>query len=257
MYTPKIYLGTVALEINRWSTRIPTFQVSGWLPQIKAAGFQGLELWENHVLKSPGEAEKIKSSNFPVAIYNHYGLFSGTPEENEKLETAVKTITQLNAKAVKYNIGNDPALLQHYKENVQRFANALPKDCILLCECHAGTLLETDEAAEAFFKDLCPQKFALIVHPFGPPEELHAKFERFSQRITQIHSQLSNQEGNRICLEEWPERVDACLNIIKKNNFTGNFTIEFTGLTAAPGENIDALFANTIKDMTYIREFFS
>jgi len=257
MSKPKIYLGTVALEMNRWSSRIPTFLVSQWIPKIQAAGFEGLELWENHVLLNPGEAQKIKATGFPVAIYNHYSKFSSSLEDIEKREAAVKMICYLGAGAVKYNIGNDQTLLPQYRENVLRFADTLPEDCMLLCECHDGTLLETNDAIEAFFEGLCPKKFGLMVHPFGCPDILREKFARFGPRIAHMHSQLAKEDNMRMCLEAWPERVQACFGVMKEYSFAGNFTVEFTGLTAAPGENIERLFANTVKDMEYIRKSLS
>ena len=255
MQKPKIYLGTIALEKNRWSSRVPSYLVSEWLPKIKAAGFDGLELWENHVLSSPGGAEALKNSGFPIAIYNHYGTFSNSPEDIEKREKAVKMINFLGAGAVKFNVGNDPALLGEYRDNVLRMADAI--DGIMFCECHANTLLEFNDDIVAFFKDLCPEKFQLMVHPFIEPNLLDEKFEIFGSRLTHIHSQLSSDSGERICLDRWPQRVNACFDVMKKQGFTGNFTVEFTELTAAPGENIDDLFANTIRDLTFIRSAFS
>jgi len=254
MHKPNIYLGTVALEKNRWSTKIPTFLVSDWIPKFKAAGFNGLELWENHVLLSEGEAEKIKTMDFPVAVYNHYGTFTNSPNDVAMRVKAAEMTNFLGAGAVKYNIGNDPSLLDEYKSNVLKFAEEA--DCVLLCECHAGTLLEDDNAIKEFFKGLCPEKFALVVHPFDEPDVLRKKFEMFGERITHIHSQLSNPDGKRICLDGWPQRVDACLSIMKEYNFAGNFTIEFTELVATPEETIDKLFVNTIKDMQYVRNAF-
>ena len=254
MHKPHIYLGTIALEVNRWSSRIPTFLVSQWIPKIRDAGFDGLELWENHVLLSPGEAEKIKDSGFLVAIYNHYGGFTNSPEDVDRRIKAAEMINFLNAGAVKYNIGNDPAMLPVYKENVLKFAESVPAK--LLCECHGGTLLETNEQIAAFFDGLCPDKFGIMVHPFEEPDILQTKFELFTNRLTHIHSQITSSEGQRICLEEWPERVQACFDVMKANNFSGNFTVEFTGLTAAPEENINSLFTNTVKDLNYIRRYY-
>jgi len=254
MNKPKIYLGTIALEKNRWSSRIPSFLVSKWVPKIKAAGFDGLELWENHVIVSPDEAETLKESGFPVAIYNHYGTFSNSLDDVDMRKRAVKWINFMGVGAVKFNVGNDPALLNQYRNNVQRMADAI--DGVMLCECHANTLLEFNDDIVAFFKDLCPKKFQLMVHPFIEPNLLDEKFEMFGSRLTHIHSQLTSDSGERICLDRWPERVNACFDVMKKHGFAGNFTVEFTELTATPGENIDDLFANTVRDLKFIRGAF-
>ena len=45
----EIYIGTILLERNRWTRdKKPTCLVSEWIPRFKEAGFDGMELWENH-----------------------------------------------------------------------------------------------------------------------------------------------------------------------------------------------------------------
>lgn len=248
----KIYMGTIVLEMNRWSSRVPSYLVSEWIDKISAAGFEGLELWENHVLRSPGEAEKIKASGFPVAVYNTYADFTDDAEETAKRTKAAEMIHFLGADAVKYNVGNNPELLPQYKQNLLKFADALPADCVLLCECHQGTQLEHNDILAEFFDDLCPQKFALMLHPFGPPEELETRFKLFGSRIAHMHSQIL-LDDIRVRLDRFPERAQASFDIMKAHAFTGGFTIEFTELTASPGENIADLFTNAVLDMQYIR----
>ena len=91
------------------------------------------------------------------------------------------------------------------------------------------------------------------MHPFGEPSALQEKFDLFGDRIALMHSQVQNPAGERVCLEDQLEKVQDCFRIIKSHNFSGDFTIEFTGLTAMPGENMDTLFANVVKDMEYVR----
>jgi len=255
MRKPQICLGTIALETNRWSTRIPSYLVSDWIEKIQTAGFEGIELWENHVLKSDKEAEKIKESGIPVMVYNTYAGFTDSDDDKKARIKASEMINYLDAGAVKYNIGNDPKLFNEYKKNVQVFAESLPKSCALLCELHGGTLMENNNTAQVFFDGLCPQKFAIVAHPFISPEDLQTKFDYFGKRIVHIHSQLSLGDAH-VCLERRAEHVNACVNIMKDSGFTGNFTIEFTELTNSPGENIDDLFANAVKDMAYIRKLW-
>ena len=251
----KILMGTIALEVNRWGSRMPSYLVSEWIPKFRADGFDGIELWENHVLLSEGEAEKIKASGFPVGVYNTYAGFSDSDEDKAARAKAAEMINFFGAGAVKYNVGNDYDLLEVYKENVLRFAESLHKDCTLMCECHDGTVFEDNLLFREVFNELCPEKFAIVMHPFVHPMELELNFDNLCPRIAHIHSQLS-KDGKRVRLDRWPERVDACFKIMKKFGFAGGFTVEFTELTAEPGENIDDLYANAVLDYKYIKEAF-
>ena len=252
---PKILFGTIALEINRWSSRIPSYSVSDWVGRFKADGFDGLELWENHVLLHPsrdGEINKIIASGFPVSVYNTYAAFDD--ESRGQRETAAETVKRLNAGAVKYNVGADESKIGEYKRNLISFAEALPDNCKLLCECHAGTVLEDNDAAAKFFGDLPEERFGVILHPFECPNELRTKFKIFGSRIKHIHSQITDGTGSRVRLDRLSERALACLGVMKEFNFYGSFTIEFTEGTSAPSENIDGLYENAMKDMRFIRE---
>src|SRR5215469_3771374 len=138
----RVALGTIALELNRWSTKMPSYRVSEWLPKIKNVGFDGLELWENHVLKAEGELQKIKAFGMPITVYNTYAGFTDSKEDTENRTKAVQMIHELGAGAVKYNVGNDKEAFEQYRKNLIKFAENLPESCVTLCECHGGTLLE-------------------------------------------------------------------------------------------------------------------
>ena len=251
MNKTSVILGTIALEINRWSSRVPSFKVSDWIDKIRGDGFDGLELWENHVLLAEGEANRIKESGFPVVVYNSYIGFEDAARQ--KRDGAAEMIRFLGASSVKYNVGAGMDLFDEYKKNVREFADMLPDNCLLLCECHAGTILEDNETAKQFFEGLPADKFGIILHPFNDASVLQERFNIFGARIKQMHSQLVNENSERVCLASAPEYVSSCMNILKGNNFTGGFTIEFTGGTSMPGENIYCLFENAKSDLNYLK----
>ena len=250
-----IFIGTVALEVNRWSSRIPSFTVSDWIERMRDDGFDGLELWENHVMlhNSPEEEiKKILASEFPVDVYNSY---IGFEDENAfQRSKAVEMICTLKAKAVKYNVGSDIGKLAEYKSNLLEFAGNLPDGCRLLCELHDGTVLEDDAVAIDFFNDLPKKQFGIILQPFGDPELFKKKFDVFGNRISNIHSQLLNRDNARVRLDRMRTGVCDCFKVMKENGFNGDVTIEFTEGTAAPGENIEDLYKNAVLDMEFIRE---
>ena len=74
-----LYLGTAALEIYRWAPACPmeirpvSLQISEWAEKIAAAGFDGIELWEQHSL-NVSVTEKARQNRLlaPLAVYNTY-----------------------------------------------------------------------------------------------------------------------------------------------------------------------------------------
>ena len=45
----KIYIGTILLEVNRWTAgKEPSYLVSEWVERFAEAGFDGMELWQFH-----------------------------------------------------------------------------------------------------------------------------------------------------------------------------------------------------------------
>ena len=70
-----VYLATIALEKNRWTTRQPSYAVSDFLPRLRNDGFDGIELWENHFLLADAqEQRRLADSGIPL-IFNTYTRF--------------------------------------------------------------------------------------------------------------------------------------------------------------------------------------
>ena len=146
----EIYISTVALDPTRWGRRIPSFDVSAWLPRFAGDGFDGVELWEFHFLPAEkADQERLVAAASSVAIYNSYVGFAD--EDAEARAAAAEAITRLQPRAVKYNLGGDAARKDEYRRNLLAWADALPADCRLLCECHQGSILEQVADAAAFF----------------------------------------------------------------------------------------------------------
>ena len=67
MNTLPIYISSVLLEKNRWGTRVPSLKVSDWSQRMFDAGFDGIELWENHLLLADAaEREAVLAGPMPV-----------------------------------------------------------------------------------------------------------------------------------------------------------------------------------------------
>lgn len=251
----KIFIGTIALEKNRWVPQnVPACTISDWLPRFAAAGFDGMELWEKHVMdREESESLRIKTGPLPVGVFNTYCNFL---EEGEAArETVAGLIKKFNAPAVKYNIGNDPALEPVYRRNLLNWASMLPPDCRLLCECHPGTILEQPKAAAAFFEDIDRGRFGIIIHPlFGSLELLKQWFELFNNRIRHVHLQLRDRQGQFIRLNQNPALCEERFRFLRQAGYDGSFTIEFTAGVRGH-ENPDQIWDAVLEDLHFLRRY--
>lgn len=254
----KIYIGTILLELNRWGNpKTPTYRVSEWTERFREAGFDGMELWEYHAtLCSEAERKALEASSFPVAVYNSYGDFDDGSEDDRR--GAAEMVRALGAGGVKYNVGKDPALRDEYLRNLRAWAEALPEDCRLLCECHGGTIIEEPEAAAKFFGELEDGRYQIVVHCFMPElDRLRAWFRAFGPAITLAHVQLGAGGGRRDRLDNQPEHVREALRVMRGEGFQGAFTLEFTQGTREPGENVADLWEAALADLHFLKENLS
>lgn len=248
----KIFLGTILLEKNRWTSRIPSYRVSEWYERIVQDGFDGIELWENHFLKADAEEKSaLISKAAPVAVFNTYDEFTDETKEY-RLQTAA-AINDLKAKAVKFNFGNDRSRIDEYVKNLVEWAALLPPDCRLLCECHPHTVMEHRDIATEVFNRLGDERYQAIIHVFESPESINPWFEALGSRIVHAHVRMT-QDSAYLKLRKKPDKVKEGLDCMFRNGFNGTFTIEFTEGVRTPDENIDDLYACALDDMKFLRE---
>lgn len=237
-----IYLASVLLEKNRWSSRTPSFKVSDWMPRIAEAGFDGIELWENHLLKADvAEREAVRNGPLSVAILNTYCNFDNDGAEARAASAEMARF--LNVSGIKFNFGNDKAQERTYIKNLQVWRDELPTGCRLLCECHPGTILEDPDNA---VKILAPLRgeVEIIVHAFGNDDGrgLRNWLETFGSAVTHVHAVLKNKQ-------EAPERIA----LLQEYGFSGTWTIEFCE-GVWKGAEMDQLLATAAEDMKYLRK---
>ncbi|MDX1682437.1 MAG: TIM barrel protein [Phycisphaeraceae bacterium] len=248
-----VYLATVGLDRNRWGSREPSFAVSEWLSRWQEDGFDGVELWEYHYCDvEDSEREQLVDGAYMIPLYNTYTGFSDSEEDTAGRASAVAAVEALRATGIKYNLGRDESLMETYRRNLLAWSEAMPDTCRLLCECHAGTVLEELETATAFFADLDPDRFGVIAHLNGDAEGLDRWFEAWGDRLAHLH--LQHRNGSPApSTPEGAERMTACVQVLKDHGFDGSAAIEFTrGI--GPDEQIKTLYANTVNDMNAYRE---
>ncbi len=251
MTRPKTYLASVCLERNRWGSRVPSFRVSDWLSRVVADGFAGVELWENHYFSvDVDEQSRLRDSRSAIAVFNTYAGFTDKPADAEQRNRVADAIKQLNAPALKYNLGADPANLAEYRKHLLEWGGTINPDCRLLCECHPGTVLEKPDAAAAFFQDLDPIRYGVIAHINGDPIALETWISRFGTRLQHLHVQLRDPEH---ASPAGRARLKACVAVLQSHGYSGSASIEFTrGI--GKDEQIEALYAQAVADMGAYRE---
>ena len=249
----EVLIGSILLEVNRHrSGRTPTYRVSDWLERFREAGFDGVELWENHATAAPEEeVQALAASPLPMAIYNAYATFW---DGSSGLEDSTRMAERLGARAIKFNWTRDPNRTEDDLRGVDAWQRGLPAGIRALCECHPGTIAETPAQAAALFDRLGRDRFDVLVHPFSRPESLGEWLRVFGPRVTHAHIQMRDENDLPIRLDRKPQFVRDTMRLMRDAGFQGSWTFEFTEGTNRPGENIDALWEDVLLDLAFLRE---
>jgi len=249
-----IYFGTILLEKNRWTAhKEPTYKVSEWLPRLEQDGFDGIELWENHAVRTDAEElDKLAGSRLPVTVYNSYVTFEDGAEESR--EQAARMIRRLGAKAVKFNFGNEPHKLDTYIRNWKRWTELLPGDCRLLCECHPNTVMEEPSAAAEAMKAM--DRCEAIVHPFHSLGSLNEWFRYLGSSITHAHIQFRPDGQTFRRLSSDRQAVAGRLAMMKQAGYNGSYTVEFVEGTRQE-ERMEPMYSAALDDMRLVREWLA
>lgn len=249
----KHYLATVGLERNRWGSRDPSIRVSEWIDRVLKDGFDGLELWSYHYLRADeAEQERLIARQDAIAVYNSYVGFDDDSAEQRTIEA--DAIAKLGTTDVKYNLGHHTEQLAAYKRNLLAWAETLPAATRLICECHQGSAVDTVESSQAFFGDLDPEKFVILVHPLGDPQAAKPWFDAFGSRIVELHIQLRPPEADPD-VPACREGLDRSVELVKSYHLPLNIVLEFTrGIKR--DEDTEEIYANFLKDLAYFKAQF-
>lgn len=226
-----MYLATILLEPNRWKRdSAPGMQWSdGWIAELAASGFCGLELWEGHV---PSEREVVKALNdgpCPIRVFSWYGVPGDGSEEN-----LLRIVEHLDGRldGIKFNLGSDSARLDAEARAVEVLAEKLGPEIHLICECHSGTSME-DPAVAARVFDGWPPSVVAALHPFNGPAG--SWLDTLGRRIRHLHLQARE---NGAWLDPVPgiPSVDSGLALLAAHRFAGTASLEFvSGITGGLG----------------------
>lgn len=258
---PRVLLATVCLEPQRWSPgRMPSIAASQWCRRACESGFDGVELWAPHALKAGSDEGRAlrADTGCQVVVLNAYDNFEASPAARKAREETLALLKDLGVEAVKFNLGPDQGRFAEYLEELEDFLSRLPlaaggEYVKALCECHAGTVVSTPEAARNMLSALRDQGVGIIVHPFNENEQaIREWFSLCGDRI--IHAHLQSREGPLSDRREWT--LDR-LNLLKQLGYQGDFTIEFVAGTGDPDESPEIQFKRAVEDLAVLKSCLS
>lgn len=228
----QIYLGTVAIEPNRWGLAEPgghpLTRVSEWLSAIGDARFDGLELWERHARSVPtDELDALLSSEIPIKILSCYTSWD-EPDDADRTETAA-WVGRVGAQGVKFNVGSDPDSAADYTERLRRFEAEVPAGARLLCECHFGTVAEDPHVARDMFDAIADaDRLGAIVHvhPMAR-DEWSEPLGVLGDRVRHVHVQVA-EVPQSTGVDELGEILRPAAEAISATSPAATWTIEFS-----------------------------
>lgn len=244
----KIYLGTIALEPNRWSSRTPSIDVLQWMDRAAENGFDGVELWEPHYVQaSPEVQNKLYEQRAQTAVFNSYLLPEfGTEASWERLAEICR---RLDVRGLKFNFGRDETRIQEYVTVLSSVRKHFPNELAFLCECHPGTVAEQPEGARSVLSAAGLEDVGIICHPFLiGVAKLTRWLDAFGSRVQHMHVQMRDAERRIIRLRDKPEYVKRQIALLHERGYAGAWTVEFVYGTASPNDIPDALFTEACED---------
>jgi len=256
LFDGAVLLGTVALEPNRWGAispdRAPAMTSADWLAGAEAAGFDAIELWENHAaLASDDEIARIAASRLPVAIYSSYASFD-EPDDAAR-DGVAGWVGRLGCEAVKFNVGGAADQTERYIERLGRFAAKLPPSVRAICECHQGTVAEDPAVAARILEAAGPaDRMQALVHLGDDPETIDGLFDALGERIRHVHVNFLRQ-GSPV-LADIADDVRARVARLRSRGFSGSYTIEFVNGVAGEADRPEKTLAAAVRDLALLRE---
>lgn len=251
-----VLIGTVALEPNRWGAiskdRRPQLRAADWIDRAEAAGFDGIELWEHHAMLAAGDdLARIEASGLPVAILNSYVSFDD--ESDAAREAAADWATRLRCVGIKFNVGRDATQIDDCIARLRRFADRLPEQTRLVCECHAGTVAEDPATAKRILEAVGPpERVQALVHLGEDASTIASMFDALGDRIRHVHVNFLKQGAP--VLAEISDDLRMRVERLWKLGFEGSYTIEFVNGVGTSRDTPAELVEAAVSDLVTLRE---
>ena len=246
----RVILATIALEPDRWTSfKEPRMDLIELLPVVKQAGFDKLEVWQNHISLRPLaaiRAIKAKSDELGVAFpyIGAYPVFTATGAEaleQERIQADILDKAEiLGTRNLKIMLAcglhggsATPEQIKQVADRFGRWYNAAKMRGIGMCvELHGGTVFDPVEAGEHFMQVYPGLDFTICyqAYDFTNTDKALALADRFPGKISHVHLQApqpENKGGMYALLKEGTLDYTRLLPHILRNNPGATMTLEF------------------------------
>lgn len=269
----QILLNSIAVEPNRWTEeKVPHHKLEDLLPDISDAGFESVEIWQNHLatldkngVRQLAETAGELEMGFPIV-----GMYPSFHLEGEKRETELQFFEQmvekmdiLGSDIIKCMPGqipsNDltPELWERSVGFVQELLERTETSGVLFTfETHGGTVADDPDALDRFLEDVSSERLEICWQPydFTSTGKAIKLFDRFADRIVHLHLQ-GRRDGDMEFLEKADINYQQVLGHIFNTDFDGYISIEFVRdcVTDSPEEfDLKQVLTNATRDREFI-----
>ena len=196
-------LGTIALEPNRWTAfKEPRMDLIELVPAIRRAGFNQLEIWQNHVsLRSLAAIRALRAKGdevgmtFPyIGVYPIFTAGGLEAREQERIQADILDKAEiLGTHRLKIMLAcglrGGEATPDQLRQVAERFGNwyreAKSRGIQMAVELHGGTVFDPVEAGERFMQAHPELDFTICYQPYDFQDTAKAMRQRFTlNRLT-------------------------------------------------------------------------
>ena len=241
----EILLNSIALEPNRWTKeKIPYVALEELLTSVATAGFDALEVWQNHVaLLDRGGldslAERAESLGLAIPVVGMYPRFHLEGRERDaeldRLEAMLGIMDALGTDVLKIMPGTlaSAEMTPELWDRLVGFAREMldrtrPGNITIPCETHGKTVADDPDALLRFFEAVGSDRLKVCWQPldFEDTQAALELYDRLAPHVTHLHLQ-GRRGGEMDLLEAADIDYARVLGHIFAGGFDGYVSIEF------------------------------
>lgn len=275
----RVILASIAVEPNRWvGYREPQTPLIDLLPQIRAAGFDKLEVWQWHVtsrclaaardLRKRGDELGV---SFPIiGVYPAFTLSGAEGREQDRMQAdALDKAEILGTHALKIMLGwgvkGSAITPQQMDLTVARFGRwygeAKARGIGMCAELHGNTLFDPVDCGRTFMQAHPELDFSICFQPYDfiDTDRTLALADLFAGRITHLHLQAPQSQargGMYDLLQEGTLGYRRLLPHVLRRNPGATMTLEFVKDCIQPSGPFDRdrVLANARRDAEFVEQ---
>ena len=239
---------TIVVEPARWTPQRTSQTLTAILPDIAAAGFHRIEVFEPHLTAAATSREILeafRSLKLSPEILSSYLNLNPVKTSPEQLDAGIEEIrARINFygfRRVRIFPGagmspSDTSAVSGFTKGLEHLASGLP-DVEILLETHDGSLADDPATITQIVRDLGAPTVGLLYQPtFFEPEKALRQFELQRPFIRHVHLQNRHLDLSFATLRDgvipWPR-------ILGQLDKTVTATLEFTPAGICPLEKFD------------------